>query len=390
MSIAIIITFCTLLLIAYVFDLTSSRTRIPSVILLMLLGWVIRQITHTLNFDLPDLSPVLPTLGTIGLILIVLEGSLELELNRSKLGMIRKSFLGSLASMAVSAYLLAFLFSLIGGHSYHDSLINAVPFCIISSAVAIPSVRYLTASHREYVVYESSVSDILGVLFFNYVTVNQTFSFASVGHFGLQLVLVTLISFAATIGLSFLLSRIEHHIKFVPIVLLVTLIYSIAEIFHLPALIIILMFGLFLGNLEELKKLKYMERFQLDALKPEVKKFKDLIIEGSFLVRAIFFLLFGFLLETADILNSASVFWSVIIVYLIIAIRMFQLRVSNLPMKPLLLVAPRGLITILLFLSVAPGDVIPIVNKSLVIQVVIITSLLMMIGLMSVDNEKSG
>ncbi len=35
----IMITFCSLLLIVYLFDPTSSKTRIPSVILFLLLGW---------------------------------------------------------------------------------------------------------------------------------------------------------------------------------------------------------------------------------------------------------------------------------------------------------------------------------------------------------------
>jgi len=97
MTTAIIITFCVLLLIAYIFDLTSSATKIPSVILLLLLGWATRQLTNWFSVQLPDFSSVLPVFGTIGLILIVLEGSLELELNRSKFPLIGKSFLGALA-----------------------------------------------------------------------------------------------------------------------------------------------------------------------------------------------------------------------------------------------------------------------------------------------------
>jgi len=77
MTSTIIIAFCSLLLIAYVFDLTSANTKIPSVILLLLLGWLIRQMTVFLPFELPDLSSILPVFGTIGLILIVLEGALE-------------------------------------------------------------------------------------------------------------------------------------------------------------------------------------------------------------------------------------------------------------------------------------------------------------------------
>jgi hypothetical protein len=51
----------------------------------------------------------------------------------------------------------------------------------------------------------------------------------------------------------FLLNKIDHHIKFVPIILLIILIYEISKIFHLPALIFILVFGLSIGNLDELK-----------------------------------------------------------------------------------------------------------------------------------------
>jgi Kef-type K+ transport system membrane component KefB len=99
MSSHIIITICILLLIAYIFDLTSSKTRIPSVILLLLLGWGVKQITLLLGIPLPDLNPVLPGLGTVGLVLIVLEGSLELDLQRSKVSVITKSLFGALLPM---------------------------------------------------------------------------------------------------------------------------------------------------------------------------------------------------------------------------------------------------------------------------------------------------
>jgi len=52
-------------------------------------------------------------------------------------------------------------------------------------------------------------------------------------------------------------------------------------------------------------------------------------------------------------------------------------------LRPLLFIAPRGLVTILLFLSIESAHHISLVNKSLIIQVIILTSLLMMIGLMT-------
>ena len=383
MTTTIIITFCVLLLIAYVFDLTASKTKIPSVILLLLLGWAVRQLTLILDIHLPDFSPILPVLGTIGLILIVLEGSLELELNKSKFGLIRKSFFGALVPMIALAFLLAFAFRYFGHFGLKDSLTNAIPFCVISSAIAIPSVRNLSSHNKEFVIYESSLSDILGVLIFNFLALNETIDRFSFGNFSLQLLIITVVSFIATIGLSFLLSKIEHHIKFVPIILFVVLIYAVSKIYHLPGLIFILLFGLSIGNLDELKRFKWIEKFKPDELNKEVNKFKELTIEAAFLIRALFFLLFGYLIETSEVLNADTFIWALAIVFFIFAFRLIQLKLSKLPLQPLLFVAPRGLITILLFLSIEPTHTISLVNKSLIIQVIILTALLMMFGLMA-------
>ena len=95
MELTVIITLSALLLIAYIFDLSAKKTRIPSVILLLVLGFGVGQLMNMLQIPIPNLQPVLPILGTIGLILIVLEGSLELKLHPSKVGLIQKSILGS-------------------------------------------------------------------------------------------------------------------------------------------------------------------------------------------------------------------------------------------------------------------------------------------------------
>ena len=85
MAITIIVTICLLLLLAYVFEISAPKTRIPSVILLLILGWGVKQGATLFKVSIPDLTPILPILGTVGLVLIVLDGALELELNKSKL-----------------------------------------------------------------------------------------------------------------------------------------------------------------------------------------------------------------------------------------------------------------------------------------------------------------
>ncbi len=386
----VIIVLSILLLLAYVFDITSSWTKIPSVILLLLSGWIIQQLTYLTDIKVPDLSPMLPILGTIGLILIILESSFDLRLHRSKIRLISKSFWGALLPLIMLAFFLAFLFHYYNGFPFINSLINAVPFCIISSAIAIPSIKHLPKDQREFIIFESSLSDILGILFFNFITLNTVFDkFITYAYFILEILLMLVISLIATLGLAILLNRVKHHVKFFPIILMIVLIYAIFKVFHLPGLVFIMIFGLFLANLEKIKQLPRLSKLNTQILEREIIRFKELTTEATFMIRVSFFLLFGFLIKTEEIIEPSTLIYSLIIVSSIILFRIIQLKISRLPLIPLLFVAPRGLISILLFLSILPEQAINIVNRPMMIQVVLLSALTMMIGLMLSKKTKA-
>ncbi len=133
----ILISLCLIILVAYIFEVTGKYTKIPGVILLMVLGLSLRYFTSYKEFNIPDLSILLPLMGTLGLILIVLEGSLDLKISREKKGLIIKSF-----SSALFLFIsFSLIFSTVLYHFYQveftTALINSIPIGIISSAVAI-------------------------------------------------------------------------------------------------------------------------------------------------------------------------------------------------------------------------------------------------------------
>lgn len=384
-STAFIIVISVLILIAYLFDITAARTRIPSVILLLTIGWLSHQVTTWLGIEVTNLQEqmhsLLEFLGTIGLILIVFEGSIELEIERSELPLIGKSLLtATLPMVALGVVIAAWLVQ--GGNDWQQSILNAIPFCVVSSAIAIPTVRHLSRRNREFIVFESSMSDIIGVTLFGIFNTQEALSAGSFFVFLGELLLMMVISFVATGLLSFLLHRVEHKVKFAPIIFLVLLIYGVAKVYHLPALIFIMVLGLFLGNLDKLRWIKLVDRLRPETMSREVDRFHDIVIEATFLVRVTFFLLFGFLLQTEEIVSLATLPFSLGIIAMIFSLRAIQLWILRLPLKPLLFVAPRGLITVLLFLSVPAHWAIPeVVNRSLVIQVVLLSTLLMMAGM---------
>ena len=152
MTTQIIITLCVLLLIAYVFDISASKTKIPSVVLLLLLGYAVQHLAIFFDISLPDMDPVLPVLGTIGLILIVLEGSLELELNRDQFTFVKKTFISAAAPLFILSFLLAFVVQYMDTSTFKTAFTNAIPLAIKRSASANPSAHNLSQSNKDFVI----------------------------------------------------------------------------------------------------------------------------------------------------------------------------------------------------------------------------------------------
>ena len=84
MTYYILIALCVVIIFSYIFELSAKYTKIPGVILLIFTGMLIHSLTDNFNIKIPDLSVLLPIMGTIGLILIVLEGSLDLTIDSSE------------------------------------------------------------------------------------------------------------------------------------------------------------------------------------------------------------------------------------------------------------------------------------------------------------------
>ena len=86
-----ILAVSALLVFAYLLDVFGRRTRLPPVVLLILTGIAARQVLDGFDLHLGWVDPMVPIIGTIGLILIVLEGALDLSLRRERLPLIARA-----------------------------------------------------------------------------------------------------------------------------------------------------------------------------------------------------------------------------------------------------------------------------------------------------------
>ncbi len=374
----ILIVLGALVVFSYIFDLFAKKARVPSVLLLLALGIGLRVLADRSGWLPFQPGSILPTIGTVGLILIVLDGALELEYHREKRGVIIRALISALVGLVVTGAAFTYLLQLYTGQPLHVCMANAVPFSVISSAVAIPSTSGLSAKSREFVIYESSLSDILGVIAFNIVATGNALEMDSLGGAMFDLLLVILIGLASCGLLFWIMARSAHNVRIFLVLSVLMMIYGIAKYFHLSSLIIVLIFGLFIANLDLIKWPWFKLIVESPKASEDRKLLHSLTMESTFLVRTFFFILFGFSITIGSLLNVEMLAIAAIglaVVYIIRTLLLFGIeRQVN---QALLVLAPRGLITVLLFLSMPDSLRIPEVNQPLVVATVLGTAIVM-------------
>ena len=140
-SFNLIIAAAIIVILSFWFNGISKKTNIPSVLMLIVLGVILQYILKYFIPDIPDFSGSLEILGTVGLIMIVLEAALELELKREKLVPILKATAIALIGLVASAWVAALIiYQFIPEMTMQSAWLYATPLSILSSAIIIPSV----------------------------------------------------------------------------------------------------------------------------------------------------------------------------------------------------------------------------------------------------------
>jgi Kef-type K+ transport system membrane component KefB len=381
----------TVIILSYFANLLARKTNIPSVLVLIAMGIAIRQGFNAVGLsDIPFESLVLELLGTVGLIFIVLEAALELELSKAKLPLILKSAALALAAFFLSSGAIALLLHHLMDMPWLHASVYGIPLSIMSSAIIIPSVGGLASEPREFMVYESTFSDIFGIMAFYLLLGNQ--EAASGGEVALNvaynLVGTLVISAAVAYVMVFVLQKIESGVRLFLSIAVLLLIYAVEKLLHLSPLVLILMFGLMLNN----HKLFFPNWLGVtkgwpgnllrdDRMKALHHDFHVLTLESAFVIRTFFFVIFGMTVSLAAVTNIEVVFFGLVICLLLYGVRLaLLLAMGKRPVAPLLYIAPRGLITILLFFALEsqhPELVWPGFDQGILLVVILATSLVM-------------
>lgn len=380
-------------ILSYFFNVIAHRVNIPSVILLIALGIGISYGLESLGLKIPNQYNLitLEIMGTIGLIMIVLEAALDLKLEREKKWLLIKSFFVALLVFLLSSAGIAGLFVYMLGMSFQTALVYAIPLSIMSSAIIIPSVGKLLEEKKEFMIYESTFSDILGIMAFYMLLGGITSEANGVSSWGIvqELTLTTLLTAVISLVFSYLMvilfQNVKGHGKLVLMVCILMLLYALGKINHLSPLLLILMFGLILNNKSVFFRgwLKKLVKEDDNLSHVLLDEFKVVTIEASFFIRTVFFVLFGMSIELHTLVDPLVIAITGLVLAVLFIVRYLHLKIFiRASIYPELFIAPRGLITILLFYAIPKELQSPDFNSGILLLTIISTSLIMMLALM--------
>ncbi|MEQ9405015.1 MAG: cation:proton antiporter [Cyclobacteriaceae bacterium] len=386
----IIIAASLIIILSYIFNRLANFSNIPSVLMLIILGVIGREFIGMLGVEKETILQtftdikLLEVLGTLGLILIVLEAALELKIERGKMGLIIKSFFVALAGLFLCMFSIGGVLYMSFEMTWNTALIYATPLSIISSAIVIPSVVNLAEEQEEFHIYESTFSDILGIMAFYFlISLGESESnVLAVGDFTLSLIITIVTSVILSYALIYVFQSLETKIKLFLMISVLFLLFSVGKLMHLSSLLVILIFGLVLNNNSVFFSgplRKYIKPLALENIR---ETFLMITIESAFVIRTFFFVIFGFSIALSSLFDLKVAIISLITLFLIYSTRFISLfSFYRRDLKKTMTIAPRGLITLLLFYSI-PTEYLQIgFNPGILLFIIIVSSLVMTFGL---------
>lgn len=388
-----------IVILSYLFNIISQKYSVPAVLLLIVLGLGLQFGIDFYQVDLPfDLDEILKIFGKIGLIMIVLEAALDLKIKKDKLKLIGQGLLSGLVALILTSISIAMVIHFFyQPDSIVQSLIYAIPLSIMSSAIVIPSVGALAKDKKEFMIYESTFSDIFGIMFFTYLISNvDSESWTDVlTNVGLNISLTLVLSVLSGIILVYIFQNLGKGAKLILLISILIMLYGLGGVIHISSLLIILFFGLMLTNYSSVFRGKWFSKVikSKQIMDELIEDFHLITLEAAFFVRTLFFVMFGMSIVLSTLLEWNVWIISFFIILFTFAIRFLVLRIFyQKDMKPELYITPKGLITVLLFFQIPRGEdsVFEIVDfdSGILLMTILATSLIMTYGLIRQSKKK--
>lgn len=386
-----------LLVLAFVANRLSHKTRIPDVIVLLGCGILLGPVLHWINAG--RFPEFIRGVGTVALILILFAAGLELDLRRAHRQFVAGAVLAVLSYGLTMAGVELFCTHVLGMQKI-ASLLIAGAFGCMSGSIVLPILDQLNLPRdlKTTLVIEASFGDGLGALVVgvligvaNKGATGPTGQGMILGGMVAQFIFRFLLAFLVAVIAGFLWARLLPHIsnkQFWQVLTFaaVLMVYSGTHALGGSDLFAVMVFGATLASL--MGPQSFLREFGFEVLsKDKSSQIQSFHTELAFLVRSFFFVLLGAMIQfkglRMQILPSLGIL-AVFLVARILSVSLSRIvwRGTSFRERELAMVLiPRGLITAVLALEAIqamPKDLVFL--PSLTFALILFTNVLVLVA----------
>jgi len=208
--------------------------------------------------------------------------------------------------------------------------------------------------------------------------------------FGITLVITVIISIVASYLIVIIFQRIEKGPKLFLLMAVLLMLYALGKsVGAYASLLIILIFGLVIANMKIFFKGTMAHFLDKEKAHDIYHGLHVITMETAFVVRTFFFVVFGLSITLASLADAKLAMISLLIIASIYIIRYVLLRLMiGKDILPQLFIAPRGLITVLLFYQIPAAVEIEGLD-GIILWVIIGTSVIMTFAMIADKRRTS-
>ncbi len=317
-----------LIFLAHLFLHIFNRTRVPDVLLLIVVGIILGPASNLVPIE--SFGLVGPILVTVTLVVILFEGGIALKLSALR------SALSKAVKLAVTSF---FLTMIIVGVTAHLLLsLEWIPSLIIGSiaastseAIIIPLINQLKISEKTHALLsvESSVNDVLSVAVTLALIGAYQLGDINVGMITGDLIASFLVAIVFGFGGAFLWSLILRRIHTMKNAMFTTVaivfaLFGLVETLGFSGAIAALAFGITIGNIESIKLPKLGKPLAGNPVGLSETE-KAFFTEASFLLKTFFFIYLGISLQFS---STGIILIGILITFIAFALRIPAVKIA--------------------------------------------------------------
>ncbi len=329
-SSAVLVAIALIIIIGYISSDIFRRTRIPEILILMMIGIFLVQIVNFVPVNyLAVLRALAPLFGSLALVVIMFNGSKELKSGVSPSASWKGTLLGILDTLIPLCAVALFMNYAFGWPLIYGAILGTI-LGETSSVVVIRFIRKVKIESDLFntMFLESTINSIVAIIFFSFLIIiasNQSVSALSFATYALDYISIAVVIGAiAGIGWLFVLNTFKTANEYLAAIAMAILLYGIVDIFNGAAIIAVLIFGIIIGNKDDLAKMLNLNIQHGEGDEKAVEK------ELEFLISTFFFVFMGMIVE----ISEQYLIYGVIVTLLLVVARYLETRIVLYKNKP--------------------------------------------------------